>query len=66
MRRRYLQESHRMYVRYAELHSLKTELISQNENEAGGVKEVIMRVSGEQAYGKLKFEGGVHRCNGCQ
>lgn len=54
-------ELYRMYVRYAELHSLKTELISQNENEAGGVKEVIMRVSGEQAYGKLKFEGGVHR-----
>lgn len=54
-------ELYRMYVRCAERHGLKTELISQNENEAGGVKEVIMRVSGEQAYGSLKFEGGVHR-----
>lgn len=54
-------ELYRMYVRYAERHGLKVELMSQNENEAGGMKEVIMRVSGERPYGQLKFEGGVHR-----
>lgn len=54
-------ELYRMYVRYAERHHLKTELISKNENEAGGVKEVILRVTGEKPYGQLKFEGGVHR-----
>lgn len=54
-------ELYRMYVRYAERHGLKVELLSQNENEAGGMKEVIIRVSGEKPYGQLKFEGGVHR-----
>lgn len=54
-------ELYRMYVRYAEKHHLKVELMSQNENEAGGMKEVVIRVSGEKPYGQLKFEGGVHR-----
>ena len=54
-------ELYRMYLKYAENHGLKTELISQNENEAGGMKEVIFKVSGDEAYGQLKFEGGVHR-----
>lgn len=54
-------ELYRMYLHYAEKHGLKTELISQNENEAGGMKEVIFRISGERPYGQLKFEGGVHR-----
>ncbi len=54
-------ELYRMYLHYAENHGLKTELISQNENEAGGMKEVIIRVSGDRPYGQLKFEGGVHR-----
>lgn len=54
-------ELYRMYVRYAEKHHLKVELLSQNENEAGGMKEVVIRVSGEKPYGQLKFEGGVHR-----
>lgn len=54
-------ELYRMYVRYAERHGLKVELLSQNENEAGGMKEVIIRVMGEAPYGQLKFEGGVHR-----
>ena len=52
---------YRMYLRYAETHGLKTELQSESINDAGGYKEVIFRVSGDQAYGKLKFEGGVHR-----
>lgn len=54
-------ELYRMYLKYAEKHGLKAELISQNENEAGGMKEVIFKISGDDAYGQLKFEGGVHR-----
>lgn len=54
-------ELYRMYLHYAEQHGMKAELISQNENEAGGMKEVIFRISGEKPYGRLKFEGGVHR-----
>ncbi len=54
-------ELYRMYLKYAEAHGLKFELISQNENEAGGMKEVIFKISGDNAYGQLKFEGGVHR-----
>lgn len=54
-------ELYRMYLKYAENHGLRSELISQNENEAGGMKEVIFKISGDNAYGQLKFEGGVHR-----
>lgn len=51
----------KMYLRYAEKHGLKAEIESQNMNDAGGYKEVSLRVDGDGAYGKLKFEGGVHR-----
>ena len=51
----------RMYLRYAEKNGLKAELLSKNENEAGGMKEVILRFTGERPYGQLKYEGGVHR-----
>ncbi len=54
-------ELYRMYQKYAEAHGLKVELISENQNEAGGMKEVIFKISGDDAYGQLKFEGGVHR-----
>ena len=54
-------ELERMYMKYAERHGLKFELISENQNEAGGMKEVIFKISGDNAYGQLKFEGGVHR-----
>ncbi len=54
-------ELYRMYQHFAEGHGMKTELISQNENEAGGMKEVIFRLSGDRPYGQMKFEGGVHR-----
>ena len=54
-------ELYRLYQHYAEKHGLKVEPVSQNENEAGGMKEVIFKVSGDNAYGRLKFEGGVHR-----
>ncbi len=54
-------ELFRLYQKFAESHNLKTELISMSENEAGGMKEVIFKITGDDAYGKLKFEGGVHR-----
>ena len=54
-------ELYRMYQHFAENRGLKLELISKNENEAGGMKEIIFKVSGDNAYGLLKFEGGVHR-----
>ncbi len=54
-------ELYRMYLKYAENHGLKAELMSENQNEAGGMKEVIFKISGDNAYGQLKFEGGVHR-----
>ena len=54
-------ELYRMYLRYAENHNLKTELLGENMNDAGGYKEVIFKVKGDQPYAKLKFESGVHR-----
>ena len=54
-------ELHRMYQKYAEAHGLKFELVSENLNDTGGTKEVIFKISGDNAYGQLKFEGGVHR-----
>ena len=51
----------RMYLRYAETRGWKTEIVSKNESELGGYKEVIVRVIGEGAYSRLKFESGGHR-----
>jgi len=51
----------RMYSRYAEQRRWKTEVVSQNEGEHGGFKEVICRVIGEGVYSRLKFESGAHR-----
>lgn len=54
-------ELYRMYLRYCETHSLKTELINESANDTGGYKEVIFSVRGDAPYSKLKFESGVHR-----
>jgi len=51
----------RMYQRYAERQGWQTEIISENPGEHGGYKEVILRVSGRDVYGQLKFESGAHR-----
>ena len=51
----------RMYSRYAENKKWKVEVVSTNEGEHGGYKEVIANISGEGVYGQLKFESGVHR-----
>ena len=52
---------HRMYTMFAEKMRWKTEIITLNETELGGCKEVSFLVEGEGAYEKLKFESGVHR-----
>ncbi len=52
---------YRMYVKYAESHRWKTELISLNENGNGGFKEVTFMINGNGAYSRLKYESGVHR-----
>ncbi|WP_207433647.1 peptide chain release factor 1 [Sabulibacter ruber] len=52
---------YRMYSRYAEKQGWKMELIDAMEGTAGGYKEIIVNISGEDVYGKLKFESGVHR-----
>ena len=51
----------RMYQRYAERHGMKMETLSSNMTELGGVKEVVVLISGKNAYSRLKYESGVHR-----
>ncbi len=51
----------RMYLRYAERHRWGAEVMSLNETGIGGTKEAIVEISGDGAYSRLKFEGGVHR-----
>ncbi len=52
---------HRMYQRYCEKMKWKMNVIDLTEGTSGGYKEIISTVSGEDVYGKLKFESGVHR-----
>ena len=54
-------ELYRMYARWCETHGFKIELISESPSEAGGFKEIIFNVRGDEAYKNLKFEAGVHR-----
>lgn len=51
----------RMYSRYAEAKQWRVELMSSNQTELGGFKEVIFSVEGRGAYSRLKYESGVHR-----
>ena len=51
----------RMYERYAATQGWTVEVLSENEGEHGGYKEIISRVSGTGVYGRLKFESGAHR-----
>jgi len=51
----------RMYLRYCETHSLKTELMSESANDTGGYKEVVVSIKGDSPFSILKFESGVHR-----
>ncbi|MGZ8523031.1 MAG: peptide chain release factor 1 [Chitinophagaceae bacterium] len=51
----------RMYIRYCERKGLKTSILSESEGTVGGYKEVQLEVTGDDVYGTLKFESGVHR-----
>jgi len=51
----------KMYSRYADRKKWRLEIISENQGEHGGYKEVICRIEGNQVYSQLKFESGVHR-----
>ena len=50
-----------MYLRYCEKRGWKTAILSESEGTVGGYKEVQLEVTGEDVYGTLKFESGVHR-----
>lgn len=52
---------YRMYTKYCESKGWRTSLVDANEGTSGGFKEVIFEVSGDDVYGTLKFEAGVHR-----
>lgn len=51
----------RMYLRWCERAGLRTEVMSQSDSDLGGYKELVLRVEGPNAYGRLKFESGGHR-----
>ena len=51
----------RMYTRYAETQGWRVEVVSESPADLGGYKEVVLRVAGEGAYGRLRYESGGHR-----
>ena len=51
----------KMYLRYAENHHLHTEILAESANDAGGIKDVTIKITGSSPYAQLKFESGVHR-----
>jgi len=51
----------RAYLIYAENNGWKVEIMSTNDSESGGYKEVVILIKGDHVYSKLKFEGGTHR-----
>ena len=57
----FAQDLLRMYMRYAERHRWKTELMDVNDTGIGGIKEAVVLIKGKGAYSRLKYESGVHR-----
>jgi peptide chain release factor 1 len=51
----------RMYQKYAEIRNWPLEILSQNQGDHGGFKEIIVRIAGQGAYSRFKFESGTHR-----
>jgi len=51
----------RMYQRFSDLNKWKTQIMSLSDGDVGGYKEIILSISGESVFSKLKFESGVHR-----
>ena len=56
---------YRMYTKYCENMGWRTSVVDISEGTSGGFKEVIFEVTGEDVYGTLKFEAGVHRVQWC-
>ncbi|MCA9751379.1 MAG: PCRF domain-containing protein, partial [Gemmatimonadetes bacterium] len=54
-------EVYRMYSRYADHKGWRTEVLEANETEIGGVKEIVFSLQGEGAFGRMRWESGVHR-----
>ena len=52
---------YRMYQRYSDLNKWKTQIMALSDGDVGGYKEIILSISGENVFSKLKFESGVHR-----
>ena len=52
---------YRMYARYFDSNKWKTEIVSINEGSSGGYSKIVLEVSGNDVYGRLKFESGAHR-----
>ncbi|NLR08744.1 MULTISPECIES: peptide chain release factor 1 [Lactobacillaceae] len=50
-----------MYSKYAERQGWKTEIVDENATEVGGFKEIVMMITGDKVYSKLKYENGAHR-----
>ncbi len=57
----FAEEASRMLLRFMEESGFRTEIMSESPNESGGTKEIIFQVKGHGAYGRLKYESGVHR-----
>lgn len=51
----------RMYTRYCEMQGWQVNIVDSNEGTVGGFKEIVLEVKGENVYGRMKFESGVHR-----
>ena len=57
----FVAEVFKMYLRFAEQHRWKVEVLSESESSVGGLKEVIALIEGERVYSQMKYESGVHR-----
>jgi peptide chain release factor 1 len=57
----FAQDLFKMYSKYAENQSWKIKILDSNQIEMGGLKQIIFEIKGEDAYSKMKYEGGVHR-----
>jgi len=51
----------RMYMRYAEAHGWKVDIIEEQATELGGIKEVVAHITGKDVFARMKYESGVHR-----
>src|ERR1700722_18993690 len=57
----FVAEVFKMYLRFAEQHRWKVEVLSESESAVGGLKEVIALIEGDRVYSQMKYESGVHR-----